>query len=90
MILLSIVDIMIQTINLNTRMTLKGITGKSSHGKTCQNYIVKYRKVRVKMNKKEIEKAAFNINAPKVKNIIGKKWVFNFEGGLTTKTYFDK
>jgi hypothetical protein len=25
------------------------------------------------MNKQEIEKAAFNINAPKVKNIIGKK-----------------
>ena len=42
------------------------------------------------MNKKEIEKAAFNINTPKVKNIIGKKWVFHFEDGLTTKTYFDK
>ena len=26
------------------------------------------------MNKQEIEKAAFNINAPKVKNIIGEKY----------------
>jgi hypothetical protein len=42
------------------------------------------------MNKQEIEKAAFNINAPKVKNIIGKKWIFNFEGGLTAKTRFYK
>ena len=42
------------------------------------------------MNKQEIEKAAFNINAPKVKNIIGKKWIFNFEGGLTAKTRFDE
>ena len=36
------------------------------------------------MNKQEIEKVAFNINAPKVKNIIGKNWLFNFEGRLTT------